>query len=178
MKQKQKILQMCLMALIAALYTSVSLALAPLSFGNIQIRIAEALTLLPVLFSSSIPALALGCALTNLVGVLMGANILGIYDVFLGTAATLFAAICSWKLRNFRMFNLPVLSALMPVLFNGVIIGAELSFILFPTEQFVLGWIICGIEVAIGEALACLCFGLPLIQSLQKIDFVKRFNLH
>lgn len=177
MNQKQKILQTCIIALIAALYTSISLALAPLSFGNIQIRFAEALTLLPILFSSSIPALTLGCALTNLVGVMMGVNLLGIYDVFFGTAATFLAAICSRKLRQIRVFNLPLLSVLMPVLFNGLIIGAELSFILFPAEKFMLGWFICGFEVALGEALACFCFGLPLIQSLQKIDFVKRFNL-
>lgn len=178
MKSTQTLKRLCIMAVIAALYTAVSLALAPLSYGNIQVRVAEALTLLPILFPQSIAALALGCALTNLFGAMMGVNLLGFADVFVGTLATVLAAICTWKLRHVKTFNQPLLSALMPILFNGVIIGAELSFVLFPASQFMLGWLINGAEVAIGEAIACLVFGLPLIHMLKKADLVKRFGLH
>ncbi len=178
MHSSQTLRRLCVIAVIAALYTAVSLALAPLTYGNIQVRVAEALTLLPVLFADAIPALALGCALTNFFGALMGINILGFADVFVGTLATVLAALCSRKLRNVQTFHQPLAAALMPILFNGLIIGAELSVVLFPASQFMIGWLINGTEVALGEAVACLVFGLPLIHALKKSDLVKRFGLH
>ena len=66
MKNKT-LVRFCISAVIAALYAAVSLALAPLSFGPVQIRIAEA-TLLPVLFPEAIAGVTLGCFLTNLIG--------------------------------------------------------------------------------------------------------------
>lgn len=177
MKSSKTLKRLCITAVIAALYTAISLALAPFAFGNIQSRISEALTLLPILFPESIGALALGCALTNFFGALLGVNVLGFLDVFIGTLATVLAAFCSWKLRDIKTFNQPLLAAFMPVLFNGLIIGAELGWVLFPPEEFLTGWLICGMEVAIGEALACFILGLPLIHALKKADLVKRFDL-
>lgn len=177
MKSKS-IQRLCVMAVIASLYTAVSVALASFSFGNIQLRVAEALTLLPILFADSIGALSLSCALTNLIGAMMGVNILGFLDVFFGTLATFLASVLSWKLRKIKIFNQPILSAFMPVLLNGIIVGAELSFALFPTTEFMTGWLICGLEVAIGEIIPCFVLGLPLINALNKTDFVKRFGLH
>lgn len=69
---------------------AVSLALAPLSFGPIQIRIAEAMTLLPILFPEAIAGVTLGCFLTNLIGAILGVNLLGFFDVFGGHAGYLF----------------------------------------------------------------------------------------
>ena len=71
MKNKT-LVRFCISAVIAALYAAVSLALAPLSFGPVQIRIAEAMTLLPVLFPEAIAGVTLGCFLTNLIGAIMG----------------------------------------------------------------------------------------------------------
>ncbi len=169
------VLKLCFVALIAALYTTVSLALAPITYGNIQIRVAEAFTLLPLIFPWSISGVALGCVLTNLIGAMMGINILGYLDVFLGTFATLIAAFLTYKLRNIKTFNLPILAAFMPVLLNGLIIGAELGWVLFPTEFFT-GWMICGLEVAIGEAIAVYVFGLPLIKALEKTELQKKLS--
>jgi uncharacterized membrane protein len=61
-------------AMIAAVYTVVSLFLAPFSFSNIQVRIAEALTLLPLIYKPSIAGLTIGCFLTNLIGAITGVN--------------------------------------------------------------------------------------------------------
>ena len=61
-------------AMIAAVYTVVSLVLAPISYGNIQVRIAEALTLLPLIYEPGIWGVTLGCFLTNLFGVMLGVN--------------------------------------------------------------------------------------------------------
>ena len=177
MKQNNRfLLRLCLTAVLAAVYTTISLALAPITYGNIQIRIAEALTLLPILFPEAILGVTLGCALTNLIGAMMGINILGFMDVFVGTAATLIAALLTYYLRKITFANQPILSALMPVLLNGLIIGAELSFVLMP-DAFFVGWMIFGLEVAMGEAIACFVFGLPLIHMLKKADLVKRFGL-
>ncbi|MCI5773036.1 MAG: QueT transporter family protein [Erysipelotrichaceae bacterium] len=146
----KKVLYFCIIAIIAAMYTAVSLALAPLSFGNIQIRIAECLTMLPLIFAPSIYGVILGCFLTNLIGAFMGVNLLGFLDVIVGTLATALAAFMTYKLRNIKIKNIPIFAILMPVIFNGVIIGVELGYVLFP-QNFLLGSLICGVEVAIGE---------------------------
>lgn len=79
--------------LIAAAYAALSLALTPFTFGQVQCRVSEALTLLPVLCPSSVWGVTLGCVVTNLVGASAGTNFLGIADVFLGSAATLAAGL-------------------------------------------------------------------------------------
>lgn len=172
----KKLVELCIIAMIAAFYAALTLALAPLSFGEIQIRISEALTLLPLLFPNAIWGVTLGCFIANLAGVMFGLNGIGILDVFFGTAATLIAAVLTYKLRNVRIKNIPVLSALMPVLFNGVIIGFELAWLIMPETLFT-GWMIMGIQVGIGEFLACFVLGIPLILHLEKSEsFAKIIN--
>ena len=116
-------------AIIAALYAAITLLLAPISYGEIQIRLAEAMTLLPVLLPEAVPALAVGCLLANILG---GATI---FDIIFGTLATLLAAICTRALRS----NLRAASA-MPVLFNGVIVGAVVHYCYAPVMALPLFW--------------------------------------
>lgn len=144
---------MAKIAMIAAVYTVVSLVLAPFSFGAIQVRISESLTLLPIIYQPSIYGLTLGCFLTNLLGALLGVNPTGLIDAVVGTAATLGAALLTYKLRNNTVKGIPVWSILMPVLFNGVIVGAELGILFFP-ESVLSGSVICGLEVAAGELIS------------------------
>ena len=73
-KQHNKLLSMANAGVVAALYTVLTLVLAPLSFGNIQFRASEALTLLPVFTGSAIPGLTLGCVISNAIGVGTGAS--------------------------------------------------------------------------------------------------------
>ena len=68
-------------AMIAAIYAVVSLALAPISFGTVQARVSEALTMLPVFGTTNIIGISVGCLITNIVGVFSGTNILGWMDV-------------------------------------------------------------------------------------------------
>ena len=89
--------QMAYIAMIAAVYTAVSLALAPISFGMMQVRIAEALTMLPLIYEPGIWGVTLGCFLTNLLGVMMGINPTGAIDAVVGTLATLGAAVLHWE---------------------------------------------------------------------------------
>ena len=116
MKNKT-LVRFCISAVIAALYAAVSLALAPLSFGPIQIRIAEAMTLLPILFPEAIAGVTLGCFLTNLIGAILGVNLLGFFDVFAGTLATFLAAMLTWRCRKLCVKGVPLVSALMPETF-------------------------------------------------------------
>ncbi len=172
--RNNKIKSITIIAIIAALYTTVSLSLAPLTYGNIQVRIAEALTLLPLLYMPSIYGVVLGCALTNLIGAMMGINLLGFLDVFIGTFATFIAAFYTYKFKDILLFKQPVLSALMPVLFNALIIGAQLSYVLFAPSEFMLGWLIFATQVALGQFIACVIFGLPLINALKKVKLFEK----
>ena len=81
-------------AMIAAVYTAVSLALSLFSFGVVQIRVAECLTLLPVLSPLGIYGVTIGCLLTNIVGVAMGLTMP--VDILFGTLATAIAAVLSY----------------------------------------------------------------------------------
>lgn len=153
-------------AMIAAVYTVVSLFLAPFSFSNIQVRIAEALTLLPLIYKPSIVGLTAGCFLTNLIGAMTGVNPTGMIDSVIGTAATLLAATCTYKLRDRKLKGIPVLAILMPVIFNFVFVGAELGYLFFP-DNVILGSLICGAEVAVGELIAVF-IGWFLIRALSK----------
>jgi len=154
-------------ALIAALYSTVSLVLAPFSFGNIQVRVAEGLTLLPLLSPLPILGLTLGCFITNFIGVIMGVNILGMMDVFIGTFATLIAALLTYYFRNIKIKGFPLLSTLMPVVINAIIIGAELAYVFAP--EFTLSYfLIFALEVGIGQFIAVYLVGLPILNALKK----------
>ena len=141
-------------ALIAALYTVLTLLLQPLSYGEVQIRFSEALTLLPILLPEAVPALAVGCLLANILG---GCTI---FDIVFGTLATLLAALCTRRLRDHFW-----LAALMPVLFNGVIVGAVVHYCYAPVFPLPLSML----SVAAGEAVACLIVGPLLVRVMQRI---------
>lgn len=154
-------------AMIAAAYTAVSICLLPLAFGAVQVRVAEALTLLPVFSPVAIWGVTLGCAITNAIGFATGANIIGMLDIFFGTAATLIAALLSYQARNIRWGKLPVLSALPPVLLNAVVIGGELTYVMsggFEPRIFLIN----AAQVGIGQFLSCFILGLPLVWALER----------
>ena len=159
-------------ALIAAIYAVISLALAPISYGNIQVRIAEALTLLPLLYKPSIWGLTLGCFLTNLIGAMTGVNPTGYIDALIGTSATLIAAIITWAFRNNTVKGIPVISILAPVILNFLFIGAELAFLLMP-ENIPMGILIFGAEVAVGELISVIV-GWFLIKALRNTKIFNR----
>jgi Predicted membrane protein len=160
--------RMTRIALIAAIYTTISLALAPLSFGNIQVRIAEALTILPVLFFDGILGVSVGCFLTNLFGAMLGVNILGFLDVFFGTVATLIAALLSYFLRNKQIKGIPYLSILAPILVNGIVIGLELTYALAPELTWTYFFIFAA-EVAVGQTIAVTLLGIPLLNYFKRV---------
>lgn len=163
-KTKTRTIVRC--ALIASLYTAVSLVLAPIAFGAVQARVSEAFTLLPVLVPDAVVGVTLGCFLTNLVGVFTGANVLGALDIVFGTAATLTAALCTRRLAHVRLRGLPVAAAVPPVLINAVVVGAELAWAFGP--RTFAGFLLQAGGVALGQLFSCFALGLPLVRIIEK----------
>ena len=148
-------------ALIGALYFLLTLIFQPISFGAIQFRISEALTLLPVMFAEAVPGLFVGCLLSNLLGG-------GVwFDVVLGSIATLLAGILARKFRS-----RPLLSAAMPVLFNGLIVGPVVYFayVRAPGDPTSVPTLLFNmVTVAFGELVVCYILGLIMIQAMKKL---------
>ena len=151
---------LCLGGIIAALYVALTLALKPLSFGELgfECRIAEAMTLLPVIFPEAIPGLTIGCLIANLF------SPVGPLDIIFGTLATLLASILTYMTRNLRVggWRLPLVSAIWPVLFNGYIVGGILTQAeIFPS--FPIAFLV----VAVGEAVAVIV-GLAMFPGVEE----------
>lgn len=140
-------------AIIAAVYASLTILLAPISYGFMQIRVSEALTILPFFTPAAIPGLFIGCLISNLL------SPYGLIDIILGSAATLIAALGSYQLRR-----RPLLVPLPPVIVNAVIIGLMLKYAYgVPVNLFIImGWI------GLGELIACYLIGYPLLKYLKK----------
>jgi len=105
-------------AMIAAIYVVLTYVFAPFSFGEVQIRIAEALTILPVFTPAAIPGLFVGC----IVGNILGGAILP--DIIFGSIATLIGAFFTYQLRNKNRFLAP----LPPIIANTVIVPFVLRY--------------------------------------------------
>lgn len=165
MTRSNSVKQLSIAAMIAALYTALTLCLSPIAFGPAQCRVAEALTVLAAVTPAAVPGLAVGCALSNLAGLGLGANILGLGDVFVGTLATLLAALLSRALRHARLFGLPVLSTLPPVVLNALAIGGELT-LASPVPTVEIFFVQAGL-VALGQSLACIVGGLLLYTAIR-----------
>lgn len=140
-------------ALIAALYAALTLLLAPFSFGILQFRLSEVLTVLPMFTFSAVPGLTIGCLLANFIG--SGQWI----DIVFGTMATLLAALCSYFFRKNKW-----LVPLPPVVFNALIVGTYL-YLLAPSEATLL--LSIG-SIGFSEMVITYVFGIPLISILEK----------
>lgn len=104
--------------IIAALYAALTYVFAPVAYGPLQIRPAEALCVLPIFFIEAVPGLFVGCALANL---LSG---YGIYDIAFGSLTTFVAAILTFiigLLLHRNLFSV-ILGGIPPVLFNAIVI--------------------------------------------------------
>lgn len=142
--------------MIAALYialTAVSAALG-LASGAIQVRISEALCVLPVFSTAAIPGVTVGCLLSN---ILFGGTV---YDIIFGTLATFIGAFLAWLIKC-----LPYLASLPTILSNAVIIPVVLIL------SGAGGWGMLpyfAATVALGEIIACGIFGTILVIYLKR----------
>ncbi len=137
-------------ALIAALYITINILFAPISYGLVQVRIAEALAVLPFIDSAAIGGLFLGCILGNLWGGL------GIIDVLGGALCTLLAAILTSKIKK------PFWAPMPPVLINSLGVSLYIR-ILFKMPY----WLTVS-YIFTGQFIACYLLGYPLLLVLIK----------
>ena len=139
-------------AMIAAIYVVLTFVFAPISFGEVQIRISEMLTVLPVFTPAAIPGLFVGC----LIGNITGGGLLP--DVIFGSLATLIGAVGTYYLRNSnRLF-----AVLPPIVANICIV----PFVLRYAYGVVLPIPFLMLTVGIGEVFSCGILGNCLISVL------------
>mgnify|MGYP002626084557 CR=1 FL=1 len=144
-------------AVIAGLYVLLTLVFAPISFGAVQIRVAEALTILPLFTPAAIPGLFIGCLLANI----MGGAIL--WDIIFGSIATLIGAVAGYLLR-FNRWLVPIPA----ILSNTIIVPLVLRYgygINMPVLLLML-------YIAAGEIAGCYVLGEVLASA-----FLSRFRV-
>lgn len=140
-------------AVIAAIYAALTLLLPWISYGPVQFRVSEVLTVLPIFMPCAIPGLTIGCVLANLIGGF------GVYDVVFGSLATLLGAVGT---RIFR--KQPFFAMLSPVITNSLIVGSMLYFVVPNSGALLFNML----TVGFGELVICIGLGLPLVQFLKK----------
>lgn len=140
-------------AVIAAIYVVLVFVFDYWSFGPIQFRIAEALTILPYFTPAAIPGLFVGCFIANIMG---GAVI---WDVVFGSLATLIGAVGTYFLRKWKW-----LAAIPPILANTIIVPFVLKYAYGADGML---WYFM-LTVGLGEVIVCGVLGNMLRVALNK----------
>ena len=152
--RNEKVLFVVQAAAIAAVYVVLTVVFAPFSFGVGQIRISEALTILPYFTPAAIPGLFVGCIIGNFIG--GGIPV----DILFGSIATLIGALGSYALRRHR-FLVPI----PPIVANAVIVpfvlyyGYSINYMPIPFMM---------LSVGAGELISCGVMGLVILFALEK----------
>lgn len=147
--------KVAVIGVIAGIYIVLTVAFAPISYGFIQFRISEVMTILPFLTPLAIPGLFIGAFFAN------WWSLLGVVDVVFGSLASLLAAYFTHKMPNKWLAPLP------PVIVNAVIIGTIWS-MAAPEE---VGLLPAMVYVGLGQLAVCYGLGLPVLSLLER-----RFN--
>jgi len=150
----------------AAMYAALTMSLSPISYGPIQFRIAEALTILPFFFPFTIWGLFIGCIIANLISPYP-------LDIIVGPIASLLAAICTMKLGQISSdrVSIKALACFPPVIFNAVFIGAMIAYLVVGLGEvglFFPAFAIYGLQVGFGQLVVLYALGLPLLIFLPK----------
>ena len=146
MKSK-KLVFICQAAVIAALYVVLTYVFSAFASGVIQVRVSEALTILPAFTPAAIPGLVIGCLLSN---TLTGCVLL---DIIFGSVATLIGALGSYALRR-HTWLVPI----PPIVSNMIIV------------PFVLRYAYGATDVGAGEIISCYLLGMLLYGALKKMN--------
>lgn len=152
-KTSNNIFRITFAAMVAALYVVLTFASNAfgLASGVIQVRLSEALTILPFFTPAAIPGLVIGCLLSNwLTGCVLP-------DIIFGTLATLIGALGSYALRKYK-FLVP----LPPILANMIIVPWVLRFAYDVPDAIPYMMV----TVGAGELIACGVLGLALLFAL------------
>lgn len=158
--------QITFIGVLAGLYAALTIFLAPISYSNIQVRVAEALTVLPYLTPLAIPALFIGVLLANLFGGF------GPWDIFGGSFLTLIAAVLTYLIRK---TNKPWLAPLPPVLVNAFGVSAYLQFMIQGFEPGLKTYFFFVLTIGLGELIACYVLGYPLLRYFMKSEVISKY---
>lgn len=144
-------------AVVAAIYTILTVILAPISYGPVQFRISEILVLLAVIDPFYIVGLTVGCLVANIFGGY------GPMDIVFGTVATFLSVTCVYLtgkyVRNKKVSL--VLASIWPTIFNGLIIGWMLNIVAG------LPMVLSMIQVGIGEFVVVTLVGVPVFRLIE-----------
>ncbi|MGG7163897.1 QueT transporter family protein [Clostridium ihumii] len=151
-------------ALLAAIYATLTVGLNFMSYGPIQFRIAEGLTVLPYFSPYAIVGLFLGCVLSNII------SPMGIPDLIFGSIATLLGAYLTYKIGKSNLKHKKLLAPLPPVLINALIIGTMLKVLYVQNVPLVLNMLYVGL----GQLICCYGVGLPIMSFIEKNSYVKK----
>lgn len=163
-KSRFSVRSLALSGIIAAIYAALTLLLPIPQYGGVQLRVAEAMTLLPFLVPEAALGLTVGCFLANLLGSPY------VLDWVFGTLATFLAAVITRRMPN------KWLAAVPPVLCNAAIVGAEIAyFSVLDGAAFGPAFAFNAFTVGLGEAVACFVLGVPLVSWMQKNGFMREF---
>ena len=158
-------------AIVGAAYAVLTMALAPISYGAIQLRVSEILCILPYFMPCTAWGLFIGCAAANL---LTG----NIFDIIFGSLATLAAALLTSAIgkRKHTLAN-SALACLMPVVFNALVVGAVITAAYEGMNLFQHFGVFAlnAAYVGLGEAIVLYVLGLPLMRYLPGKKFFKEF---
>jgi len=169
MSSSKNVRFMAVGAVIAAMYVGLTYLSAAmnLAYGQVQFRLSEALTVLPVFTPAAVPGLALGCFLSNL------ASPFGVVDWIFGTLASFVAAVGTLALSRVKFKGIAWLAPLPPVIANALIVGLELACFseagTFAWGNASLAGFLAGaLSVGLGELAVCYALGVPLMIAIEK----------
>lgn len=167
-RNKKRIRFIVFNGIIAALYVVLTYFLAPISYGPVQARISEVITVFPIFSGATIPGVALGCLISNLIN----PDNLGPVDIIGGTLATVIAGVFSFLIGKKNKW----LGIIPPVIANGLIVGGYLPFLLVDpgSTVSVQTVLLTMLSVAGGEAAVMVVLGLPLVTVIEKTDLKKK----
>jgi len=152
----------CLSAIIAALYVSLTIGFAPISYNNFQFRISEAMTVIPFLAPTTSVGLFVGCFIANI----FSPNA-SVWDIVFGSLTTLLAGLATSKMPNKWLAPLP------PILFNAFSVGLILAFTLNNSISF---FPLYAGQVGFGQLVVCYGLGIPLLMVLEKTKVIDRLK--
>lgn len=153
----RRILFLVQSSLIAAIYVVLTLPFAAISTDYVQVRLSEALTVLPFFTPASVPGLFVGCLISNIF-----VSKFGMVDIIFGSLATLIAAYLSYKTRKKALVPVP------PIVVNAVIVGLLIYFGTFGKIEFNTTLLVFMGGVGLGQLISCYGIGYPLMLLLEK----------
>ncbi len=147
-------------AVIAALYAVLSISFSP--FGAMQLRLSEALTVLPFLFPEAVLGLTVGCVIVNFF------SPFGVIDIVFGSLATLIAGSITYLIGKKCPTKIGTYLAPLPsVLANALIVGGILTVMLTNTSDAAPYYVFAG-SVGLSQFFSCYILGLPLLLILKR----------